>query len=156
MTDLRIRRATVAVLDELIALGRAYHEFEGIELVARTHRESLQPLIEGDDHGGVWVAEEAGGLIAYVALCFGYSIEFGGRDAFVDEAFVVTEARGRGVGRRLLEHALDEAELLGVRAIHLEVAGTNVRARSLYESLGFELRSEFHLMSRKHSAGPSG
>ncbi|MBX3272515.1 MAG: GNAT family N-acetyltransferase [Sandaracinaceae bacterium] len=45
---------------------------------------------------------------------------------------VAPEARGRGVGRALLEAALE-----GARAAHLEVRATNTAARALYARCGF-------------------
>lgn len=52
--------------------------------------------------------------------------------------FVRVEARGAGVGRRLLAHALRVAsEMDGVRQITLTVTAGNVPARRLYEAYGF-------------------
>lgn len=47
--------------------------------------------------------------------------------------------RGQGVGRRLIHHALDAAFIKGFSRIELMVRETNVRARMLYSSVGFEL-----------------
>ena len=54
-------------------------------------------------------------------------------DVEVDE-----QARGRGLGRRLMELAEVEVARLGGTSIGLSVFGTNSRARRLYESLGYE------------------
>ena len=48
------------------------------------------------------------------------------------------EARGAGVGRRLLEAALAAALAEGAGAVFLEVAEDNPAARRLYAGLGFE------------------
>ncbi|MFE6053813.1 GNAT family N-acetyltransferase [Kitasatospora sp. NPDC056446] len=45
--------------------------------------------------------------------------------------------RGRGVGRRLVEAACDEARARGARKVSLRVLGWNTPARRLYESCGF-------------------
>lgn len=45
--------------------------------------------------------------------------------------------RGRGVGTRLLEGALDYARQRGDAAVRLEVVDTNPRAHHLYERMGF-------------------
>ena len=54
-------------------------------------------------------------------------------DVEVDE-----QARGRGLGRRLMELAEVEVARLGGTSIGLSVFGANGRARRLYESLGYE------------------
>ena len=86
-------------------------------------------------------------MVGYLALCYGYSIEFGGRDAFVDELFVLEDRRSLGIGGRLLDHARDAATAAGIVALHLEVDRENGGARRIYERRGFAARSRFHLMS---------
>jgi putative acetyltransferase len=46
--------------------------------------------------------------------------------------------RGRGIGRRLMQAAIDAALLAGMTRIELTVRADNDRARRLYASLGFE------------------
>lgn len=48
------------------------------------------------------------------------------------------EQRGAGIGRRLLEAALESARAEGAEAVFLEVAEDNLHARRLYAGLGFE------------------
>jgi ribosomal-protein-alanine N-acetyltransferase len=45
--------------------------------------------------------------------------------------------RGSGLGRRLVEAALDQARRTGARVVYLEVRAGNVSARRLYRRLGF-------------------
>jgi ribosomal protein S18 acetylase RimI-like enzyme len=87
----------------------------------------------------------------YLAVCFGFSIELGGNDAFVDEVFVAPEYRGRGHGTQLLEFAAVDCGQLGVRALHLEVDQRNTRAQQLYESLGYDKRDRYYVMTRRLS-----
>lgn len=55
----------------------------------------------------------------------------------VDGIFVAPEARGHGVGSRLIEALAQQARLRGHREIRLEVVDDNIRARALYERRGF-------------------
>jgi RimJ/RimL family protein N-acetyltransferase len=50
---------------------------------------------------------------------------------------MLPEARGRGLGRRLVTAALDAARARGMERVELEVFASNTRAVALYESLGF-------------------
>jgi [ribosomal protein S18]-alanine N-acetyltransferase len=45
---------------------------------------------------------------------------------------------GSGIGRRLLNAALEAAQIRGANAVYLEVRDSNDRARRLYQSSGFE------------------
>lgn len=51
---------------------------------------------------------------------------------------VVPEARGRGIGRELVERGLARLATEGVTSCFLEVRETNLPAIRLYEALGFE------------------
>lgn len=57
--------------------------------------------------------------------------------------------RGRGLGRRLLRMLLAEARRKGARVVTLEVAESNLPARTLYDSLGFRV-----LRKRRDYYGP--
>ncbi len=60
---------------------------------------------------------------------------------------IAEEARGRGVGRKLLQFAIAHARQLGARRLYLE---SNTRAASaihLYEELGFQ-----HLAAPDHAS----
>jgi len=59
------------------------------------------------------------------------------RNGHLYALYVAPAASGQGVGRRLLEHALDEIDEHRTREVTLWVFEANARARSLYSSLGF-------------------
>jgi GNAT superfamily N-acetyltransferase len=152
---MKIKIATVNDADTLLPFIRAYHEFEGIEASDMERTDAIAPLLgETPQFGRIWLIEDESQIIGYIALCFGYSIEFGGRDAFLDEFYIAEPARGRGVGRRVLEEIKGEAAQFGVRAMHLEVAGANSAAKQFYSQLGFASREHFHLMSCELGAVP--
>ncbi len=55
----------------------------------------------------------------------------------IDGIFVTAEARGTGVGSRLIEAIAQEAAARGYAELRLEVIDENPRARALYERRGF-------------------
>jgi RimJ/RimL family protein N-acetyltransferase len=50
---------------------------------------------------------------------------------------LLPDYRGRGIGRRLLAAAIEDARRSGLERIELNVYERNLRARRLYESMGF-------------------
>jgi ribosomal protein S18 acetylase RimI-like enzyme len=126
---------------------RSYHEFEGVDQDDETRRNTIAQLLLAPDLGPVWLIYDDGKLAGYIAICLGYSIEFGGRDGFVDEFYLFETFRGKGVGRAVLLQVLARLKEDDVRALHLEVARTNRKAIALYESEGFQMRDKYHLMS---------
>jgi GNAT superfamily N-acetyltransferase len=145
---MKIRIATHRDADTLMPFVCAYHEFEGIKTTDVQRTNAVAPLLlESPEFGRIWLIETKDQVIGYIALCFGYSIEFGGRDAFVDEFYIAEPMRSRGIGSMVLEAVMQEAAQFGVRAMHLEVARINSRAKHFYASAGFTSREGFHLMS---------
>lgn len=65
----------------------------------------------------------------------------------MDGICVAAGARGKGVGSRLLEAILSEAAKRSMHSVRLDVIDTNIRAKALYERLGFRPVS-------RHDLGP--
>jgi GNAT superfamily N-acetyltransferase len=87
--------------------------------------------------GRAWLFSVGGELAGYVILTLGYSFEYRGREAFVDELYVEAKFRGAGIGRQAMEFVDAQARELGVNAIHLEVDRGNDPALALYRRTGF-------------------
>jgi diamine N-acetyltransferase len=84
-----------------------------------------------------WLLEFESEVVGYVVLTFGFSLEYGGLDAYVDELFVKLEFRGRGFAAQALAFLTLECQKLNVVALHLEVDTSNHSAKSLYAKMGF-------------------
>ena len=84
-----------------------------------------------------------GELVGYIILTLGFSFEFHGHDAFIDELYVAPEYRRRGYGRQAMEFAEKKAAEMGVSAIHLEVDVGIDPALELYRRTGYEDHKRF-------------
>jgi len=71
----------------------------------------------------------------------------------MDGIFVAPEARGQGVGSRLLEAVAFEAAARGYSELRLDVIDTNGRARALYERRGFAAIGEISTGWLRHIFG---
>jgi ribosomal protein S18 acetylase RimI-like enzyme len=58
-------------------------------------------------------------------------------ECYLAELYVVPQRRGRGLGRALMQTAMDVARAQGADHMDLGTSEDDVAARSLYESLGF-------------------
>ena len=95
------------------------------------------PLIES---GEVTVLLAGDGPDGFAQLRFRPSLYTGALDAYLEELYVVPDRRGRGLGRALLEAAMDHARERGAARIDLGTSEDDVAARALYESAGFTNR----------------
>lgn len=136
-------------LERLTALCVAFHSEEGITQSDEDRRAALAPLLEGSPYGAVYLIGPARAPIGYLVVCFGWSVEFGGLDAILDELYIRPGVRGRGIATEsliALPRALAEG---GLRAIHLEVDRENAAAIKLYKRAGFAPRERYMFMSRE-------
>jgi len=122
--------------DLLVELARAFHDEEGHPLTV-AGQAALRQLAQGEPFARTWLVRQGGETLGYVIITLGFSVEYGGRDGFIDDLYLVPGARGRGLGRELLNFALARAAELGIRTLHLEVEADNERANHLYRAAGF-------------------
>ena len=146
-----IRLASEKDLELILPLAQAYHEFEGLHVSDSERESAIHTLITNHTLGGIWLIHHENEQVGYLALCKGYSIEFGGSDAFIDEFYIRPEFRGKGLGKHVLDLIKNEAKKLGVQALHLEVARDNIPTQKLYSTAKFQLREKYVLMSVKLS-----
>lgn len=132
--------------DDFLALSRAMNAEDGHPLDAAGEA-AARRVCAGDPMVRAWIARKRGRSLGYVVLTSGFTIEFGGRDGFIDELYVVPSARRRGLGRVLLDFAVARARELGIVALHLVVERRNERAAALYRRLGWR-DSDRRLMTR--------
>ena len=126
--------------DAVIILGfmRGLYAMDGTKpLEEETARRALLGIVRDPSLGRVWVIEDGAQPIGYVILTLGYSLEYGGRDGFIDELFIAEGRRGRGAGRETMRFLDGVCRELGVRALHLEVERANLAAQGLYRKFGF-------------------
>lgn len=133
--------------DALLEMMREFYAHEGLYFDEARARGALSPLLADERFGRAWVVRVDGEAAGYVVLTLGYSLEFGGRDAFLDELYLRERFRGSGLGRRAIETAVQACRALGVAALHLEVERANTGAQGVYRRMGFHDHDRY-LMTR--------
>jgi ribosomal protein S18 acetylase RimI-like enzyme len=129
-----VRVATQADAD---AVGRLLHDFQ-VEFADETPgagaiAERVRELI-GSEETVVLVVGAPDGL---AVLRLRPSIFRPALECYLAELYVAASRRGRGLGRALMEAAMDEARRRGADYMDLGTSEADVAARRLYESLGF-------------------
>lgn len=74
--------------------------------------------------------------VACVSYC--WTLEHGGKSAWLDELYVLPEYRSLGFGSALIDAIVQEATAQGCSAIDLEVDIEHRQAERLYQRYGFE------------------
>ena len=113
-----------------------YHSDAVDHAVADSHLErTFDALMMGTPYASCRILEHNGEMAGYVLLAHTWSQEAGGETVWVEELYVLPQFRGNGLGKQTL--AALEREYPKVSRFRLEVRPDNVRARQLYESLGY-------------------
>ncbi len=136
-------------IDTTLPLIAAFHAEMGIAQEDAARRAAVAPLLDGSPHAAIYIAGPARAPIGYVVVSFGWSLEFGGLDGFLDEIYIRPGVRGRGIGSDILASLPRALAGAGLRALHLEVARADARTRGFYERMHFNARDDYMLMSRK-------
>lgn len=94
-------------------------------------------VFEDAARGCFLLARGDGRAVGLAYLSYQWTLEHGGRIAWLEELYVRPEGRGRGIGGELLRAALAHAAAAGCLAMDLEVEEAHARAASLYRRAGF-------------------
>lgn len=117
-------------------LAAQFHELE-IPLAAEHLAAAVDGVLPVPERGTFLVARLAERLVAVAYVSFQWSLEHGGRSAWLEELYVLPRLRGAGIGRQLLLAACDHAAGQGCAAMDLEVEEDHPRAARLYAREGF-------------------
>jgi ribosomal protein S18 acetylase RimI-like enzyme len=123
------------------AVGRLLHDFNcefdeptpGPAALA----ERVRQLLAGGD---TVVLLGGSGPDGVAVLRFRLSIWTKGLECYLAELYVAPDRRGQGLGRALMESAMEVARSKGADYMDLGTSEADVAARALYESLGFDNR----------------
>jgi ribosomal protein S18 acetylase RimI-like enzyme len=133
-----VRRASPGDAPEVAHL---LHDFQqefnepspGVETLTERYRELIRKremtvLLVGDGPDG------------FAQLRFRPWVYSSGLAAYLEELYVAPPQRGQGLGRALLEAAMEAARSEGAEYMELGTSETDTAARALYESAGFTNR----------------
>jgi ribosomal protein S18 acetylase RimI-like enzyme len=126
----------------------AFYREDGMAFAPARAEAALARLIGEPALGWVTVACQHDAIVGYLAVTLGYSLEFGGQYALIDEIYIDRQQRGQGIGTGLVEGLVGECRARGLVAVRLEVERVNVEAQRFYERLGFE-KHDRDLMTRR-------
>jgi len=140
-TVLHVRRLTPTDAEAFVAMRRESLERDPLSFAASPGDDRISGLDAaraalGDDSQalfGAFLAEELAGIVSLVRHPKRKLVH----RAAIYGMYVREEARGRGLGRALLDAAVAQAREWGLRQLHLSATDAAPGARALYEAAGF-------------------
>jgi GNAT superfamily N-acetyltransferase len=144
---MRIQIAHDGDLDSVVTLLASQFQEHGIGLGLAALQAGVRGMLSDATRGVILLAYDAEPIdpvgprphrpVGVAVLAYTWTLEHGGRVAWLDELFATPERRGQGIGRALLRRAVEVAKEHGCRAVELEVDIEHARAERLYEREGF-------------------
>ncbi|MGH7596898.1 MAG: GNAT family N-acetyltransferase [bacterium] len=130
--------AARADVDLLVRFMCELYEHDHLPFDEAAARQAMEKILQDHSLGRVWLIQDGEQAIGYVVLTLGYSLEYHGRDAFIDEIYIRESHRGKGIGIQIIQFVEEVCRELSVRALHLEVERANIKAQAFYHKAGFE------------------
>jgi GNAT superfamily N-acetyltransferase len=121
----------------LIAAYQRFYEVDDID--DERNRSFFRRFLAPSEDGELLAARDEGGLIlGYACLYWHFSSLAAVETVLMNDLFVAPEARGRGIGRTLIEASRDVARARGAGWLEWATAPDNHTAQRLYDSMTSE------------------
>jgi ribosomal protein S18 acetylase RimI-like enzyme len=134
---IEVIRATTAQLEAVAKLFDAYRGFYQQPSNFEQSRAFIAERMVGNESAIFLAQDENAEALGFVQLYPTFSSIDAHRTWLLSDLFTAPAARGRGIGRLLMNMARDFAQQTGAKGLVLETATDNVTAQGLYESLGY-------------------
>jgi len=138
-----VRRASLGDVERVAPLFDDYRQFYGLEPDRAVARQFIASRLLRAESVVLLAEAPDGGVLGFVQMYPSFSSLRAARICVLYDLFVVPEARRLGVGRILMDAAAAEARRMGAVAMVLSTSKTNLRAKRLYESLGWQRDEDF-------------
>ena len=141
---LLIRAATLADADLIAALVRELADYEKLLHECRVTPEAIAASLFGArPQAECVIAEWQGAPVGFALFFHNYSTFLARPGLYLEDLFVRPAARGRGVGKALLQYLATLAVERGCGRFEWSVLDWNAPAIAFYESLGAKAQSEW-------------
>ena len=125
----------------VVTMMEQFYAIDNYPMDVAVAKDLFLEFIQNESLGKGWTIVLDGEVMGYFILTFVFSFEYKGRIAFLDELFISEKARGKGLGKKTLEFMAEQAKLLSVKIIYLEIENHNEAAKKLYLSKGFAVHN---------------
>ena len=142
---MRLEVVGEADLADLLPMMRAYCDFYEVAPSDADLEALARALIADPRHEGMQliVRGEGGEPLGFATVYWSWQTLSAARAGVMNDLFVVPEARGRGIGRALIEECRQRAREHGAAELVWETAPDNETAQRLYRSL--DVREELSI-----------
>jgi GNAT superfamily N-acetyltransferase len=138
-SEIEVAPVTPGEYEELQPLIAAYQRFYGVEEIDEERNRAFFRRFLAPSEDGMLLGARAGGpLLGYACLYWHFSSLQATETVLMNDLYVDEGARGRGIGRALIEATADVARERGASHVEWATEPDNQTAQRLYDSTGAE------------------
>ncbi len=137
MNTIVIARAATEDVPAVLPLLAVQLGEHGMGLPPDELEAAVRGIVTKPERGRVLLARSGDRVVGVAVVPYTWTVEHGGRCAWLDELYVAPAMRARGIGTRLLAAAMEAAREDGCLAMDLEVDVDHARVEALYLRHGF-------------------
>jgi GNAT superfamily N-acetyltransferase len=133
-----IRKIERGDRDIYISMAKEFYSSPAVleNIPEKNITDSFEEFVSGTPFGDAFIFEENGKTVGYGVLAYTYSQEAGGKVVWLEEIFISSDMRGKGMGSAFIDYV---KENIPARRYRLETEPENEKAAALYVRKGFEL-----------------
>ena len=136
--EINVRKATIKDIDGIVSVLESTSLSEerwtrNEKLAKRMLRESLK-----DKNWSILIAEAESAIVGFIDCASFPSLWEGAKQGLIVDLFVRDDYQGKGIGSKLLQAMIEQAEAANVCELHVSTEQVNQRARKLYGKNGFK------------------
>lgn len=130
--------AKTSELSAVLEMMESFYAIDNYPFDAKVSEKLYTEFISNEHLGRCWIIVENEKAVGYMILTFIFSFENKGKIAFLDELYIKAEHRKTGIGKKAIQFVQEQAKILSLKLLYLEVEPHNEQAQNLYLSQYFE------------------
>ncbi len=148
---IKFQKLQAPYIPQILDMMVDFYAIDNYSINPEISKRNFELLLENPSYGQAFLIQDGEVIHGYLLLSYVFSFEFQGRVAILDELYLASSARGKGLGKAAVEYAQEYAREIGCTKMFLEVEPHNERAQLLYKKLGFDFHSRQIMSYSIHS-----
>jgi len=140
-----MRKASLADVPQLVTMMAEFYSDSPYRINLQRATEAFTSLLADERLGYIWFIQADSKDVGYVVVTFCFAMTYGGMSATVDDFFIRSAFRGRGLGKTAMAEVRDFCISQGVCAMNVETGRDNAPALAVYRRAGFVDTDFVHL-----------
>ena len=135
-------------LDRLEGLVMLCHQEMGIDVSPNQRRQGLAHVLANSPHAAAYLSGPVRAPVGYLMLSFGWSLELMGHYCTIDQIYVRSGVRGRGIASEVMTKLTSMLKSTDIKSIHIHASQENASSKRLFKRAHFRNGRTFTLMLR--------